>query len=213
MRPGRIRRTSGHRRPSYTRCILGEASRLSGGSEAPLPVMPIPHDRADLRLVASGAEPGLPAIDALHLGPPRSRSWPGLAASSAGTASGCCSRACSPLAEPAETSLVASGPLRSHDLLRQPVLVVCGRALWLVGPWLDYLRTRHQKSPLLTAPVLGGRRTGGDANVCSGHETMALGAGTGGSLPGGPAGGSNGVQRQRNRSQCPSSHSYAAQTF
>jgi hypothetical protein len=29
---------------------LAEASRLSGGSEGPLAVMLIPHDRADLRL-------------------------------------------------------------------------------------------------------------------------------------------------------------------
>jgi hypothetical protein len=32
----------------------------------------------------------------------------------------------------------------NRDLLTQPVLAGCGRALWLVGPWLDYPRARHQ---------------------------------------------------------------------
>jgi hypothetical protein len=62
----------------------------------------------------------------------------------------------------AETSLVASHDLRDHDLQTQPVRAVRARALWLVALWLDYPRTRHQKSPLLSAPVLEGPRTGGD---------------------------------------------------
>jgi hypothetical protein len=43
-----------------------------------------------------------------------------------------------------------------HDLLTQPVLALCAGELWLVGPWLDYPRTRHHKTPLLRAPVLEG---------------------------------------------------------
>ena len=66
-----------------------------------------------------------------------------------------CFRACSPLAKPGETSLGESGRL-DHDLLTQPVLALCAGELWLVGPWLDYPRTRHHKTPLLRAPVLEG---------------------------------------------------------
>jgi hypothetical protein len=70
--------------------------------------------------------------------------------------------------------LVASGHLRDHDLLTQPMLAVCGGALWLVGPWLDYPRTRHQKSPLLRAPVLEGRGRAETRTFAVGARVLCL---------------------------------------
>jgi hypothetical protein len=134
---------------------LAAKRRASRACPRPPPlVMLIPHDRADLRLgsVRRCTGLGLPAIELAHprpnvraLGwawPLRRRERP----------VGDAFRSCSPPAEFGETLLVTSGHHDDHDLLTRPVLAVCGRALWLRGPWLDYPRTRHQKSPLLERP-------------------------------------------------------------
>jgi hypothetical protein len=128
---------------------------ISGGSEAPLPVMLIPHDRADPRLGCFRRCTGVGVAGhrlrastattfGLLVGHGCFVGWKGRwvvlsVVLAAGRAR-------------AETSLVSSHDLRDHDLLTQPVLAVCGRALWLGSPWLDYPRTRHQKSPLLERP-------------------------------------------------------------
>jgi hypothetical protein len=75
-------------------------------------------------------------------------------------------------------------------------------------------RLSTDKAPKIAPPERPsqkGRRTGGDANVCSRHETEALGVST--DVLCLRAVCSNGVQRWPDRSHCPSSHRYAVQTF
>jgi hypothetical protein len=140
--------------------------------------MLIPHDRADLRLGWFRRRTGLPAIDLVLRVHQVSRSLAGLGCFVAGNdrwvvfpdvlAAGRAGRVVvggvrsPPRPRPADAA--GAGCLR-------PGAAACG----------SMARLSTDKAPKIArprAPVLQGRRTGEDAKVCRGHETVALGGST-----------------------------------